>query len=63
MLLMVEKPIGEEICHSIYRYAKVNTKYMKDYDKNKEMPCLHYWDVNNLYRWEMSQERPVNSFE
>ena len=35
MLLMVEKHIGEEICHSIYRYAKVSTKYMKDYDKNK----------------------------
>ena len=50
MLLMVEKPIGEEICHFIYRCAKVNTKYKKDYDKNKEMPCLHYWDVNNLYR-------------
>ena len=24
------------ICHSIYRYAKANNKYMKDYDKNKE---------------------------
>ena len=24
------------ICHYIYRYAKGNSKYMKDYDKNKE---------------------------
>ena len=24
------------ICHSIYRYAKINKKYLKDYDKNKE---------------------------
>ena len=36
MLLMVEKGIRGEICHSFYRYAKVNTKYIKYYDKNKE---------------------------
>ena len=29
MLLMVEKGIRGEICHAIYRYAKVNNKYMK----------------------------------
>ena len=22
---------------------------MKDYDKNKELPYLQYWDINNLY--------------
>ena len=63
MLLMVEKGIRERICHSIYRYAKVNNKYMKDYDKNKESSCLQYWDVNNLYGWAMSQKLPVNNFE
>ena len=36
MLLMVEKSIRGGICHSIYQYTKVN-KYMKDYDKNKEL--------------------------
>ena len=36
MLLMVEKGIRRGICHAIYRYAKANSKYMKDYDKNKE---------------------------
>ena len=36
ILLMVEKGIRGGICHSIYRYAKANNKYMKDYDKNKE---------------------------
>ena len=36
MLLMVEKGIRGGICHAIYRYAKANSKYMKDYDKNKE---------------------------
>ena len=28
---------------------------MKNCDKNKELSNLKYWDVNNLYRWEMSQ--------
>ena len=30
MLLMLEKGIRGGICHSIYRYAKSNTKYMKN---------------------------------
>ena len=30
---MVEKSIRGGICYSIYRYAKANNKYMKDYDK------------------------------
>ena len=34
--LMVEKGISRGICHSMYRYAKANIKYMKDYNKNKE---------------------------
>ena len=34
MLLMVQKGIRGGICHDIYRYAKSNNKYMKDYDKN-----------------------------
>ena len=49
MLLMVEKGIRGGICHSIYRYAKTNNKYMKDHDKNKESSYLQYWHVNNLY--------------
>ena len=36
MLLMAEKGIKGRIRHYIYRYAKANNKYMKDYDKNKE---------------------------
>ena len=36
---------------------------MKDYDKNKELPYLQYWKVNNLYGWRMSQKLPVNNFE
>ena len=63
MLLKVEKSIIGGKCHSTYRYAKANHKYMKDYDKNKKLPCLQYWDVNNLYGWAMSQKLPVNNFE
>ena len=55
MLLMVEKGIRGGICHSIYRYAKANNKYMKDYDKNKESSYIQYWDINNLYGWATSK--------
>ena len=40
MLLMVEKGIKSNICHSINRYAKANNKYIKSYDKNKESSYL-----------------------
>ena len=63
MILMVGKVIRGGICHSIYRYAKANKKYMKDYDKNKESLDLQSWDVNTLYGWAMLQKLPVNNFE
>ena len=63
MLWIVEKGRRGRICHSIYRYAKANGKYMKYHDKNKELSYLQYWDVNNLYGWAMLQKLPVNNFE
>ena len=60
---MVEKGITGEICHSIYRYAIANDKYMKDYDKNKELSYVQYWNINYLYAWAMSQKLPLNNFE
>ena len=63
MLLMIEKGIKEGICYSIYRYAKTNSKYMEDYDKNKESLYIQYWDVNNLYDWPMLQKLPVKNFD
>ena len=51
MLLMVEKGIRGGICHTIYRNAKANNKYIKDYKRNKESSCLQYWDINDLYGW------------
>ena len=35
VLLLVQKSITEGICHSVYRYAKANNKYMEDYIKIK----------------------------
>ena len=52
MLLMVGTGIRGGLCHSIYRYAKANNKYMKNYDKNKESSYLQYWDVNNYMLWQ-----------
>ena len=63
MLLMAEKGNTRGIYHSIYWYAKANIIYMKDYDKNKELSYLQYWDVNNLYVWAISQKLPGNNFE
>ena len=34
MLLMLENDLRRGMCHSVYRYAKANNKYMKDCDKN-----------------------------
>ena len=55
MLLIVVKGIRGVICHSVYLYAKANNKYMKNYDKNKEPSYIQYWDVNNLYGWDLSK--------
>ena len=48
--------IGRKRCKrrhvSLYQYSKVNNKYMKDCNKNKESLYLQYWDVNYLYGWQ-----------
>ena len=66
MLLMVERVIRGGICHCINRYAKANSKYMKDYDKDEELSYLKCWAnyyVNNLYGWAVSQKLPANDFK
>ena len=40
MLLVVEKGIRGGISYFIYQYVKVNNKYIKDYEKNKESSYL-----------------------
>ena len=45
------------------RYSKANNKYLKDFDKNKPIVYLMYWDMNNLYGYSMSKKLPVNKFK
>ena len=63
MLLMIENGIRGGICQAIYRYAKANNKYMKNYNKDIISSYLMYLDANNLYGWAMSQKLPVNGFK
>ena len=63
MLLMVEKVIREGICRAIHRYAKVNNKYMKDYNEDEEESFFEYLDANDLYGWAMSEPLPVDGFD
>ena len=63
MLLMVQNGIRGGMCHSTYQYLKSNSKYMKDYYKNKESSYLQYWNINNLYGLAISQKLPINNFE
>ena len=63
MLLMVEKGIRGGICHAVYRYAKGNNNYMKNYDKNKESSYGLYLDAKHLRGWVMSQKLPVDGFK
>ena len=63
MLLMVEEGIRGDICHAIHRYAKANSKYIENYNKDNESSYIQYWDKNNLYGWAISQKVMVNSFK
>ena len=60
---MIEKVIRGGICHAIHSHAETTNKYIKYYDKNKELPYLINSDVNHLYIWAMSQTSSVGSFE
>ena len=63
MLMMIEKGIRGGMCQAVYRHAKANNKYMKNYDKDIESLYLEYSDANNLRGWTMSQKLPVDGFE
>ena len=63
MLIMFEEGTRGGMCQATYRYAKANNKYMKNYDKNKELSFLIYDDANNLYGWSMCKKLPVGDFK
>ena len=62
MLAMVEKGIRGGMCNAVYRYAKANNKYMKNFDKNILPTYLEYLDANILYGWAMCKKLPVSNF-
>ena len=63
MLLMVGKGIRGGICQAIHKHAKLNNKYMEDYNKDIISSYLMYLDASNLYGWAISQKLPINSFK
>ena len=63
MPMIVEKGIRGGICHAIHKYLKANNKYMKNYDKDMELPYLKYLGAKNLYGWAISKNSSVNGFE
>ena len=36
---------------------------MDDYDENKESSSINFWNVDNLYGWEMIQKLPTFIFK
>ena len=51
------------MCNAVHQYAKASNKYMDDYDKNKESSSINFWNVDNLYGWEMIQKLPTFIFK
>ena len=63
MLMMYENRIRGGMCNAVYRYAKANNKYMKNFDKNVPSSYLEYLDSNNIYGWTMLEKLPVSGFK
>ena len=63
MLTMIEEGIRGGMCNAVYRHAKANNKYLKNYNKNIESSYLMYLDTNNLYGWAMSKRLSADSFK
>ena len=61
--LFIEKGLRGGISYITKRYAKVNKKYINDYDPKKPSTFISYLDMNNLYGWAMSEYRPCGRFK
>ena len=61
--LFIEKGLRGGISYIAKRYAKANNKYMNDYDPKKPSTFITYLDMNNLYRWAMSEYLPYGGFK
>ena len=61
--MFIEKGSRGGIPYIAKRYAKVNNKYMNDYDLEKSSTFTTYLDKNNLHGWSMSEYIPYKEFE
>ena len=61
---MFEQGVRGGITQAVRKYASANNKYMGDrFDPKSESSYFQYLDVNNLYRWAMSQPLPTGGFK
>ena len=63
MHLFIEKGMRGGILYIAKRHSKANNKYVNNYDSTKENIFIMYFDVNNLYGWEMTQYLPYGNFK
>ena len=61
--LFIEKGLRGGISCISKRHAKANNKYMNDYEPKRESTFITYLDMNNLYRWTMSEYLPYGGFK
>ena len=63
MYLFIEKGLRGGTSYIAKRDAKVNNKYMNDYDSKKTSKFITYLDMNNLYGWGLSGYLPYGGFK
>ena len=61
--LFIENELRGTTSYIAKRYAKVNNKYMNNYDPKKSSTFITYMDMNNLSGWEMSEYLPYGGFK
>ena len=60
--LFIKKELKEGISYIAKRYAKVNNKYINDYDSKKPSKFITCLDMNNFYGWGLSEYLPYGKF-